>query len=138
MPRQSRKRARRTGLRAAGHLSKGVIVVLSGGPVDWMNPPEVRDRMNQLIADVNSDPYVVEHTNGKGLTFKLLSGQKDRYLHQTAWRKVCAKLKTLQPSPLIVIGHSNGGAAATSLARCLREAELNVDLLFSGRLRLYP
>jgi hypothetical protein len=37
-------------------LSDGVIVVLSGGPIDAMNPREVRDRMNQLIADVNSDP----------------------------------------------------------------------------------
>jgi pimeloyl-ACP methyl ester carboxylesterase len=131
MPRQSKKRARRTGLRAAGHLSKGVIVVLSGGAVDPMNPREVRERMNQLIADVNSDPYVLEHTNGKGLTFKLLPGQKNRYVHQTAWRRVCAKLKALQPSPLIVIGHSNGGAAAMSLARCLGEAKLTVDLLVS-------
>jgi pimeloyl-ACP methyl ester carboxylesterase len=66
------------------------------------------------------------------LTFKILSGQKSKYLHQTAWRKVCAKLRKLQPSPLIVIGHSNGGAAAMSLARCLQEADVSVDLLFSA------
>ena len=131
-PRSSQKRARRTSGRTTGHLSKGVIVVLSGGPDDRMNPREVRDRMNQLIADVNSDPYVREHTNGKGLTFKLLPGQKERYLHQAVWRKVCTKLKTLRPSPLIVIGHSNGGAAAMSVARCVGEAGLTVDLLFSA------
>lgn len=132
MPRKTRRSTPRAAQRAAGSLSKGVIVVLSGGPVDFMNPREVRDRMNQFIADVNSDPYVLEHTNGKGLTFKLLQGQKDRYLHQTLWRKVGAKLKALQPSPLIVIGHSNGGAAAMSLARCIREAGLTVDLVFSA------
>jgi hypothetical protein len=107
-------------------------VVLSGGPIDAMNPREVRERMNQLIADVNRDPYVVQQTNGKGLLFKILPGQRERYLHQTVWRKVCARLKALEPSPLIVIGHSNGGAAAMSLARCLQEAGVAVDLLFSA------
>jgi len=109
-----------------------VIVVLSGGPVDSLNPREVRDRINQFIADVNNDPFVLEHTKGKGLTFKLLAGQKERYLHQTTWRKVCAKLKALRPSPLIVVGHSNGGAAAMSLARCIGEAGMAVDLVFSA------
>ena len=37
-------------------LSKGVIVVLSGGGFDAMNPVEVRNRMDQYIADVNADP----------------------------------------------------------------------------------
>lgn len=36
-------------------LSKGAIVVLSGGGFDGMNPLEVRDRMDQYIADVNAD-----------------------------------------------------------------------------------
>jgi len=134
MARQShqRARARRVSRKPGGSLSNGVIVVLSGGPFDELNPREVRDRMNQLIGDVNRDPFVVEHTNGKGLKFKLLPGQKDKYLHQTTWRKVCAKLKKLQPWPLIVVGHSNGGAAAVSLARSLSEAELSIDLLFSA------
>ena len=53
-------------------LSNGAIVVLSGGPVDLMNPPEVRARMDQLVVDINNDPFVSANTNGKGLTFKLL------------------------------------------------------------------
>ena len=132
MPRKTRTTAQRGPHPVDRDLSKGVIVVLSGGPVDFMNPKEVRDRMNQFIADVNRHPYVVEHTQGKGLAFKLLPAQKERYLHQTTWRKVCAKLKTLAPSPLIVVGHSNGGAAAMSLARCIDEAGLKIDLLFSA------
>lgn len=132
MPRRTRRAARKIVQKAGGDLSKGVIVVLSGGPVDFMNPKEVRDRMNQFVADVNRHPYVVEHTNGKGLTFKLLPAQKERYVHQTTWRKVCAKLKALKPSPLIVVGHSNGGAAAMSLARCIGEAGLTIDLLLSA------
>ena len=39
-------------------LTNGVIVVLSGGGFDAMNPVEVRDRMDQYIADVNADPFV--------------------------------------------------------------------------------
>lgn len=132
MPRQPKKPAPRAALQGTSALSRGAIVVLSGGPVDAMNPLEVRDRMNQLIEDVNRDSYVVEHTGGRGLTFKVLVGQKEGYLHQTAWRKVCEQLKTLKPSPLIVIGHSNGGAASMSLARCLQDAGVSVDLLFSA------
>jgi hypothetical protein len=110
-------------------LSKGVIVVFSGGPDDKWNPKEVRARMNQFIADVNADAYVQKYTNGKGLRFSLLPNQKERYLHQTTWRKVCDKLKTLEATPLIVVGHSNGGAAAMSLSRCL---DRRFDLLFSA------
>ena len=34
-------------------LSKGVVVVLSGGLADWMNPTDVIDRMNEYVDDVN-------------------------------------------------------------------------------------
>jgi hypothetical protein len=112
-------------------LSNGVIVVMSGGGFDEMNPPEVRDRMDEYIADVNDDPYVKQGTGEKGLTFKLLQKQKHEHLHQTDWRKVCLALKLLTASPLIVVGHSNGGAAAMNLARCLAEQTKSVDLLFT-------
>ena len=46
-------------------LSQAVIVVLSGGPFDLTNPPEVRDRMDRLISDVNADPYVLANTGGR-------------------------------------------------------------------------
>lgn len=128
-PRRSTRDTAHSVRRAAEDLSHGVIAVLSGGPVDAANPKDVRDRMNRFIADVNADAYVQQHTNGKGLRFTLLNGQKERYLHHTTWRKVCAKLKTLKASPLIVVGHSNGGAAAMSLSRCL---DRRVDLLFSA------
>jgi hypothetical protein len=35
-----------------------------------MNPPEVRDRMDQYILGVNADPFVQANTGGRGLTFK--------------------------------------------------------------------
>jgi hypothetical protein len=53
-------------------LSVGVIAVLSGEPFDQTNPVEVRDRTDQLIRDVTSDPYVLANSAGKGLMFKLL------------------------------------------------------------------
>ncbi|MEW6321509.1 MAG: hypothetical protein AB1635_10520 [Acidobacteriota bacterium] len=106
-----------------------MIVVLSGGFVDVMNPPEVRDRMDQYIADINADPYVQAHTNGKGLTFKLLSKQAHPHIHQAQWRKVAKALEVLRPSPLVLVGHSNGGAAAVSIARSLETKRVTVDLL---------
>jgi hypothetical protein len=39
----------------ARDLTQGVIVVLSGGGFDAMNPVEVRNRMDQYITDVNGD-----------------------------------------------------------------------------------
>jgi hypothetical protein len=87
-----------------GDLSKGVIVVLSGGFFDAMNPREVLDRMDEYIADVNADPYVQAHTGGKGLKFKLLKNQVDPHIHQAEWRKVVRALETLKPSPLILAG----------------------------------
>jgi hypothetical protein len=111
-------------------LSKGVIVVLSGGGFDAMNPQEVRDRMDQYIADVNADPYVQAGTGGQGLTFRLLPNQSKKHLHQGKWREICDVLRLRDASPLIVVGHSNGGAAAMSLARCLGPAK-PIDLLFS-------
>ena len=91
---------------SAGDLSKGVIVVLSGGFVDEMNPQDVLDRMDDYIADVNADPYVQAHTNGKGLKFKLLENQVDPHIHQAEWRKIVQALETLKPSPLILVGHA--------------------------------
>jgi hypothetical protein len=119
-------------LGAPRDLSKGVIVVLSGGGVDAMNPKEVRDRMDQYIADVNADPFVQANTGGKGLTFKLLPNQKTRHLHQTKWRQICQALGLLAATPLIVVGHSNGGAAAMNLSRCLEGQGKTVDLVFSA------
>ena len=113
----------------AGDLSKGVIVVLSGGFFDVMNPEDVRDRMDEYLADVNADPYVQGHTNGKGLKFKLLKNQSDPHIHQTQWRKVARALDTLKPSPLVLVGHSHGGSAAVSIARSLESGGTTVDLL---------
>jgi hypothetical protein len=113
-------------------LTQGVIVVLSGGGFDAMNPVEVRDRMDQYIADVNAHPFVQANTGGAGLTFKLLPGQKKPHLHQAKWRQICDALKLLSASPLILVGHSNGGAAAMDLARCLQTQGKSVDLLWSA------
>ena len=106
-----------------------MIVVLSGGLFDGMNPEEVRDRMDDYIADVNADPFVQTHTNGKGLKFKLLKNQLNARIHQGEWRKVVRALETLAPSPLILVGHSNGGAATVSIARSLERGGTAVDLL---------
>jgi hypothetical protein len=113
-------------------LSQGVIVVLSGGGFDAMNPVEVRNRMDQYIADVNADPFVQANTGGLGLTFKLLPNQKTKHLHQAKWRQICAALGLLEASPLILVGHSNGGAAAMNLARCVQSQGKSVDLVFSA------
>jgi hypothetical protein len=112
-------------------LSAGVIVVLSGGGFDAMNPKEVRDRMDQYITDINADPFVQANTGGNGLTFTLLPNQQKKHLHQAKWRQICSALNLLAASPLILVGHSNGGAAAVDLARCLRSQGKSVDLLFS-------
>ncbi len=119
-------------LSSARDLSNGAIVVLSGGAFDLMNPPEVRSRMDQLIVDINKDPFVSANTNGKGLTFKLLPEQENNHIHQSEWPKVCDSLKALNPSPLILVGHSNGGAAVVDLARCLQEQEIPVDFAFTA------
>jgi hypothetical protein len=113
-------------------LSAGVIVVLSGGGFDAMNPPEVRQRMDQYIADVNADPFVQANTGGSGLRFNLLPNQQKPHLHQAKWRQICAALNLLTASPLILVGHSNGGAAAVDLARCLQSQGKSVDLLFTA------
>jgi hypothetical protein len=113
-------------------LSKGVIVVLSGGGFDAMNPKEVRDRMEQYIADVNADPFVQANTGGQGLTFKVLPNQKTKHLHQGKWRQICQALALLDATPLILVGHSNGGAAAMNLARCVQSQGKSVDLIFSA------
>jgi len=113
-------------------LTNGVIVVLSGGGFDAMNPKEVRDRMDAYIADVNADPYVQANTGGNGLQFMLLPNQNTKHLHQAKWRQICDALRLLTASPLILVGHSNGGAAAMDLARCLQGQGKTVDLVFSA------
>jgi hypothetical protein len=113
-------------------LSKGVIVVLSGGPVDITNPPEVRNRMDQLIFQVNHDPFVLANTNDQGLTFKLIPHQEFNHIHQSMWPQICDSLKLPTASPLILIGHSNGGAAVIDLARCLENQGTSVDLAFTA------
>jgi len=112
-------------------LTKGVIVILSGGGFDEMNPPEVRERMDDCITHVNSDPFVQANSGGQGLTFQLLPGQPTKHLHQTKWRALCDALKLRDATPLIIVGHSNGGAAAVSLSRCLNAVGKTVDLLFT-------
>jgi len=116
---------------ASRDLSNGVIVVLSGGPFDLMNPLEVRDRMDQVITDINTDPYVLANTNGQGLKFRFFPGQLN-HIHQTKWPDLCDELKRLRPSPLVLIGHSNGGAAVIDLARCLLEQNIAVDFAFTA------
>ncbi|MEO8258211.1 MAG: hypothetical protein ABI868_12765, partial [Acidobacteriota bacterium] len=131
-PRPGKTAARQAGSSAAQDLSKGVIVVLSGGGFDAMNPKEVRDRMDQYIKDVNADPLVLATTGGKGLTFKLLPNQNVKHLHQAKWRQICDALGLLEASPLILVGHSNGGAAAMNIARCVEGQGKSVDLLYSA------
>jgi hypothetical protein len=113
-------------------LSDGVIIVLSGGPFDALNPPEVIDHMERLIDDVNADPWVRERTGGVGLRFKLLSGQVNGHLHQSKWRNIRTALQPLKARPLIVVGHSNGGAAAVDLAKTLATDGRVVDLLITA------
>jgi len=109
-------------------LTKGVIVVLSGGAFDAMNPEGVRNRMDKYIADVNADPFVQANTGGKGLKFKLLPNQTSGHLHQAKWRKICEALGLLDATPLVLVGHSNGGAAVMNLARCLQSQGKSIDL----------
>jgi len=113
-------------------LSRGVIVVLSGGGFDLMNPQEVRDRMDLYIASVNADPYVQTATGGAGLTFMLLPNQTSPHLHQAQWRQICTALNALNPTAIVLMGHSNGGAAAMNLARCLSTQNRTVDFVFSA------
>ena len=128
----STRPVRRLAVPVSPDLSKGVIVVLSGGGFDAMNPVEVRERMEEYISDVNDDVFVKAATGGQGLTYKLLSGQKTKHLHQTKWKAICEALSLREATPLILVGHSNGGAAAVDLARCLKSQGKSVDLLFSA------
>lgn len=91
----------------------GALVVLSGGYIDAMNPPEVRGRMDDYIRMV-------------GLPSKVLPFQSSPHVHQSLWRLVAKTLDVLKPSPLVIVGHSFGGSAAVSVARSIR---LPVDLL---------
>jgi hypothetical protein len=112
-------------------LTRGVIVVLSGGPVDEMNPKKVRDRMDLLITHVNADPFVMAATGGAGLTFKFLPGQSQPHIHQAKWRRLATALHAFNPTCIILVGHSNGGAAAVNVARTLQSQGRTINLLFS-------
>jgi pimeloyl-ACP methyl ester carboxylesterase len=87
------------------------IVVLSGGAVDSMNPQSVRSRMDEYIA-------------ATGLDYKILPNQRTPHIHHSRWRELIWPLRDARP--LVIVGHSNGGAAAMSLARTLARP---VDLL---------
>ena len=113
-------------------LRKGVIVILSGGPFDAMNPVEVRERMEDYVSNVNNDGFVLAVTGGQGLTYKLFADQTTKHLHQTKWRRICEVLRLREATPLVLVGHSNGGAAAVDLARCLESQGKAVDLLFTA------
>lgn len=116
----------------ARDLRNGVIIVLSGGPFDWTNPQEVRDRMDTLNSEVNADPFVSANTGGNGLTFMLLPDQETHHIHQARWKDICSNPKVTAASPLILIGHSNGGAAVIDLARWLNEQGTPVDFVFTA------
>ena len=109
-----------------------MIVVLSGGGFDAMNPKEVRDRMDRYIADVNGDAFVQANTGGLGLTFKVLPNQKTKHLHQAKWRQICHALSLFDATPLILVGHSNGGAAAMNLPGARRAGQVGRLDLLSG------
>lgn len=100
-------------------LHHGVLVVLSGGAFDAMNPIEVRDRMDQYIADI-------------GLPAQLLERQTTPHVHQSRWRAVAVALAQRPASPLILAGHSNGGAAALNVARAVQRQGKAVDLLWTA------
>jgi hypothetical protein len=139
MPRSGKKKTPTSKPRAERDLSQGVIVVFSGGPIDIMNPKEVRDRMDQLIRDVNSDHFVAANTGGKGLTFKLLSDleQPFNHIHQSFWPVVCKKLQSLTASPLILVGHSNGGAAVMNFRALPSEARQSRGFRHYSRFSLH-
>jgi hypothetical protein len=113
-------------------LSQGVVLILSGGPVDQTNPVEVRTRMDQIITEINADPWVLANSNGKGMIFRLLEHQQTNHIHQAYWNDLCNSPQLLAASPLIIIGHSNGGAAAMDIAHFLLGIGRTVDLLFTA------
>jgi hypothetical protein len=113
-------------------LSKGAAVMLSGGPIDATNPPEVLDRMDAYLDSVNQDAVVQRCSKGKGLAVRMLDGQTTNHIHQSRWQDVCDALVKLDASPIIIAGHSNGGAAGVSLSRCLKAKGKKVDLLLTA------
>jgi hypothetical protein len=127
----SQEQSAGAGPKPALDLSQGVVFVLSGGAFDEMNPVEVRLRMDEYITALNDDPFVKLSSGGQGLRFHFFDAQTTKHLHQAQWRPLCEKLKRIPASPLIIVGHSNGGAAAVDLARCL-DGLRAVDFLFTG------
>lgn len=109
-------------------LSRGAIIMLSGAPFDAMNPRQVRDAMDAYLDGVNASEFVHRCSGGKGLAVGLVKGQR-KHLHQASWPAMCDALVAAGSSPIIIAGHSNGGASAVSLSRCLEAKGKTVDLL---------
>lgn len=113
-------------------LSNAAVVMLSGGAFDAMNPPEVRARMDAYVQALNATEHVRRCSGGRGLAVRLLEDQTTDHLHQSRWRDACDALIARDAGPIVVVGHSNGGASAVSLARCLEGAGREVELLITA------
>ncbi len=113
-------------------LSKGTVVVLSGGAFDGINPQEVLQQMEIFIQSLNQSTLVKQCSNNKGLRTRLLPGQTTFRNHQSEWSKLCAEIAKQNFSPIVIAGHSNGGASSLNLARCLEEKNIQVDLLITA------
>lgn len=113
-------------------LSRGAIVMMSGGGFDAANPPEVRARMDAYLDSVNASEVVHRCSGGQGMTYQLLPDQQTKHVHQTKWPKLCDSLAERDAAPIVIAGHSNGGAAAISLSRCLEGKGKTVDLLITA------
>jgi hypothetical protein len=113
-------------------LRKGAIVMMSGGGFDGANPPEVRARMDAYLDAVNAAEVVNRCSGGQGMTYKLVPDQQGKHVHQTKWQKLCDVLAERNSTPIVIAGHSNGGAAAISLSRCLEGKGKTVDLLITA------
>jgi hypothetical protein len=89
--------------------------------------------MDEFLVGLSNNPQVQACSGGQGVTYKFLgAGQETPHIHQSKWRQVCAAIVANPVSPLIVVGHSNGGAAAVSLSHCLAEKNIGVDLLITA------
>ena len=113
----------------SNRLDNAALVVLSGGPTDDLNPWDVRLLMESLFLDVNASDVVQQNTtDGKGLRYRLLPGQQWARNHHTDWPALAETLTQEPASPLILVGHSNGGAGVINLARALKKAKKTIDL----------
>lgn len=72
------------------------------------------------------------NTAYKGLILKLSEDQQTNHIHQSRWRDLCDDLELLAASPLIIVRHSNGGAASIDFARFLQDDGKPVDFFFTA------